>query len=61
MPSIGLGVCEIRLHIEGEVRVIFLAEFNGMVHVLHVFRKKSRKTAKPDLEIARRRFRELMH
>lgn len=61
MSSIGPGVREIRIHADGEYRAIFLAEFDSQIHVLHVFRKKSRKTAGPDVEIARIRYRALMH
>jgi phage-related protein len=57
MPAIGLGVCEIRVHAEGEHRVIYLAKFSEAIYVLHAFEKKSQRTPKTDIEIARRRFR----
>lgn len=56
MPSIGLGVNEIRVREGGAFRVIYLAKFQEAVYVLHAFQKKSRKTAKADIELARRRF-----
>lgn len=61
LKTVGPGVCEIRIHVDGEYRAVYLAEFDGEIHVLHVFRKKSRKTPRHDLEIARRRYRALMH
>lgn len=61
IKSIGPGVCEIRIHADGEFRAVYLAEFDSQVHVLHVFRKKRRKTSRPDIDIARRRYRTLMH
>lgn len=60
MPVIGLGVNEIRVRIGGAYRVIYLAKFAEAVYVLHAFEKKSRKTARPDVEVARRRYRDLM-
>ena len=60
MPSVGLGVKEIRVRVGGEYRVIYLAKFVEAVYVLHAFQKKTQKTAKPDIDLARKRFRELI-
>ena len=60
MPSVGLGVKEIRVRDGGAFRVIYVARFAEAVYVLHAFQKKANKTPKPDIEIARRRFRELI-
>ena len=61
MPSIGLGVNEIRVRDEsGAFRVIYLAKFAEAVYVLHAFQKKSRKTGTSDLDLARKRFRDLV-
>ncbi len=60
MPSIGAGVREIRVHTEGEHRIIYLAKFEEGVYILHTFRKKTQRTAKKDLDIARARFREVI-
>lgn len=59
MPSIGRGVKEIRIHILGEWRVIYVAKFEDAVHVLHSFQKKSRKTKQHDIEIALRRYKQI--
>jgi phage-related protein len=59
MPSIGRGVKEIRIHILGEWRVIYVAKFEDAVHVLHSFQKRSRKTSQHDIEIARRRYKQI--
>ena len=60
MPSIGAGVREIRVRDDtGAYRVIYVAKRADAVHVLHVFQKKTQKTAKRDLELARQRLREL--
>jgi phage-related protein len=56
MPSVGLGVQEIRVRIGGAFRVIYVAKFAEAIYVLHAFQKKSRQTDKSDIELARRRF-----
>jgi len=60
MPSVGLGVKEIRISAGGAFRVIYVATFAEAVYVLHAFQKKSRKTARKEIELARRRFRQLV-
>ena len=60
MPSVGLGVNEIRVREGGAFRVIYVAKFSEAVYVLHAFQKKAPKTSKQDIELARRRFRELI-
>jgi phage-related protein len=60
MPSVGLGVREIRVREGGAYRVIYVARFTEAVYVLHAFQKKADKTPKPDIELARRRFRQLV-
>jgi len=56
MPSIGLGVNEIRVRAGNAYRLIYVARFSEAVYVLHAFEKKSRKTSKRDVELARNRF-----
>jgi phage-related protein len=61
LASIGPGVMEIRVReSNGAFRVICVARFEDAVYVLHAFQKKSRKTAKLDIELARTRYRELL-
>ena len=61
MPTIGAGVREIRIReASGAYRVLYIATLPDAVHVLHAFQKKTRKTAKRDLDIASARLRELM-
>ena len=50
---------EIRIHVLGEWRVIYVAKFADAVHVLHAFQKKTRKTKPDDIELARKRYREI--
>ena len=53
MARIGPGVAEIRLHEPHECRVIYVAKFVEAIYVLHAFTKKTRKTGKHDVEIAK--------
>jgi hypothetical protein len=43
-----------------EHRVFYVAKFEEGVYVLHAFEKKTRKTPKADLDVARSRLRELL-
>jgi phage-related protein len=56
MPSVGPGVCEVRIHGDGEHRVLYFAKFRHAIYVLHAFRKKSQKTSKGDIATAKGRF-----
>lgn len=61
MPSIGAGVTELRIRVGGAYRVIYVAKFAEAIYVLHAFQKKSQRTARLDIELARSRFRSLMN
>lgn len=60
MPSVGLGVNEIRVRVGDAFRVIYVAKFAEAVYVLHAFQKKSQKTARGDIDLAKRRFRAMI-
>ena len=53
MPTVGLGVREIRIHIAGAHRVFYVATRTEAIYVLHAFEKKTQKTTASDLEIGR--------
>ena len=60
MPVIGKGVEEIRVSDEsGAYRVIYLARRADAVYVLHAFQKKTQTTSKKDIDVAKRRFRQI--
>jgi len=59
ISTVGPGACEMRVRdATGAFRVVYVARFEDAVYVLHAFQKKSRKTSREDLELARRRYRE---
>jgi phage-related protein len=61
MTTVGAGVREIRLRDDsGIYRVIYVTKFAERIFVLHCFQKKTQKTAKADIDLAARRYKELL-
>ncbi|MGR6036206.1 MAG: type II toxin-antitoxin system RelE/ParE family toxin [Candidatus Nitrosoglobus sp.] len=61
IPSIGKGVEEIRVWDDtGTYRMIYTVRLADAVYVLHVFQKKTQNIGKYDIELARKRYTELM-
>ena len=60
METVGAGVREIRIHAETGYRVLYVAKFSEAVYVLHGFDKKTQRTPKTDIDLARKRYRELL-
>jgi phage-related protein len=62
MPSIGSGVEELRIrdHHNNAYRVIYIARLRDAVYVLHTFQKKTQRTDRRDIDLARQRLRELL-
>ncbi len=61
MSTVGAGANEIRIHAGNEYRVIYIAKFAEAVYVLHAFEKKTRQTSRQDIELAARRYREMLN
>lgn len=59
MKSIGPGAIEIRIHRDGEWRVIYVARFEKAVYVLHAFEKKTMKTRQADIDLAQKRYQDI--
>ena len=61
MNTVGQGVREIRIRdAAGAFRVIYVAKFADAIYVLHCFQKKTQKTSKTDLDLAAKRYRDLL-
>lgn len=59
ISTVGAGAREIRVQTaDGAFRVIYVAAFASAIYVIHVFHKKTHKTSRHDIEVARRRYRE---
>lgn len=59
MKAVGVGVREIRIHVLGEWRIIYVASFDEAIYVLHSFQKKTQKTRQSDIDLARQRYRQI--
>ena len=60
LPGVGRGACEIRVRDDaGAFRVIYVARFEDAVYVLHAFQKKTRRTSRPDIELAAARYKSI--
>ena len=59
MRSVAVGVKEIRIHVMGEWRIVYVAKLADAIYVLHAFRKKSQRIDRNDIELARKRFKEI--
>lgn len=61
MSVVGHGVKEIRIRDPaGAFRVIYVAKFAEAVYVLHCFQKKTEKTSRTDVDLASKRYRQLL-
>jgi len=56
MPTVGSGVNEIRVRVQGAYRLMYVAKFPEGIYVLHVFHRKAQKTSPLDLQLARTRY-----
>lgn len=59
MPSVGPSVCEIRVSILGEYRVLYVRRSKSVLYVLHAFQKKTQRTRQADMALARLRLRDI--
>ena len=61
MSQIGKGVYEIRVRVEeGIFRTMYIAKFEEAVYVLHAFQKKTQKTSKQDIDLAKARLKQVI-
>jgi phage-related protein len=61
MGIVGPGAREIKIQSEdGIFRTIYVAKFEEAVHILHAFQKKTQQTAKSDIDLAKKRYKELI-
>jgi phage-related protein len=61
LPRVGPGVCEIRVRdAHGIYRVMYVTRFAEAIYVLHAFQKKTQQTAHGDIDLASKRYQELI-
>ncbi len=60
MTTVGAGVYEIRIHTAFEHRVFYVAKYDDAVYVVHAFEKRTPQTRDADIDLARKRFADLL-
>ena len=62
MPVIGSGVAELRVRgVGGHFRVLYFAASDEGIMVMHAFAKKTSQTPDSDIQLARKRLKEMLH
>jgi len=59
MLNVGPGAYEIRIHVQGEWRVICVAKLADAIYVLQAFNKKTQQTRQADIALAAKRYRQM--
>ena len=60
MPSVAIGVSELRLHRkDGQFRTFYFVQDARGILVFHAFTKKTQKTPESEIRIARKRLKEI--
>jgi phage-related protein len=61
IKTVGSGALEIRISELGQVfRVVYVAKFKASIYVLHCFEKKTQQTSRKDIDLATRRYKDLI-
>ena len=61
MPAVAAGVAELRFHGEdGQFRTFYFTPNAQAILVLHAFTKKTRQTPPSEIQLARRRLKEML-
>ncbi len=62
MPSVALGIEELRIRCsDGSYRVFYYLKSSRGILILHIFEKKTQKTPTREIDIGRKRLREMLH
>lgn len=60
LKTVGRGAWEIKVsEKEGQFRVVYLVRRRDRIYVLHAFQKKTRRTPKREIALAKKRFKEI--
>ncbi|MGD9152694.1 MAG: type II toxin-antitoxin system RelE/ParE family toxin [Gammaproteobacteria bacterium] len=60
IPTVGKGVYELRIRSGAQYRVFFVSKFHESIYILHAFTKKTQKTARKDISIAKKRYKDVI-
>jgi phage-related protein len=61
MSCVGPGAYELRIKMDKQYRVFYVAKFSEAIYVLHSFVKKTQKTSQQDIEKGKKRYKDLLH
>ncbi len=62
MPSVAPGVEELRIKDRaGAYRVFYFTRFADAILIFHAFAKKTLKTPRPEIDLAQKRLKEMLH
>jgi phage-related protein len=61
MPAVGAGCYELRVRLNNQYRILYVAKFQEAVYVLHAFIKKTEQTSKADIELGEKRYRAMIN
>ncbi|MDR2213757.1 MAG: type II toxin-antitoxin system RelE/ParE family toxin [Pseudomonadales bacterium] len=59
MPTVGAGVREIRIHVDGKFRVFYVTNIGNAIYVLHAFQKKTPQTSQKDIALGKKRYKQI--
>ena len=59
MKTVGAGVREVRINVEGQYRAFYVTNIGNAAYVLHAFHKKGQKTNPRDIALGQRRFKQI--
>src|SRR5579872_2220670 len=60
MPTVGMGVYELRVKADKHYRVFYVAKFENAIYVLHAFAKKTQQTSTKDIDKGKERYKALL-
>jgi phage-related protein len=60
MSIIGRGTIEIRVHTGTEHRIFVVTRFAERIDVIHAFEKKAQRTMRRDIDLAKRRYAQIL-
>lgn len=61
MPTVGVGVYELRIKAEKQYRVFYVAKFEEAIYVLHAFVKKTQQTPAKEIQRGMSRYKALLN
>jgi phage-related protein len=61
MATVGPGVYELRIKVEKQYRVFYVAKFEEAIYILHAFEKKTQQTPTKEIQLGVSRYKALVN